>query len=428
MCIDRYVTEYEVGPLYIKRLAYICQNFDITQKVIEDLLELIRKPDSPYQNYKDTPSLVALLPESVRAKYSLEQGNSVAYDDQIAQIAKHDPSDAVFEQILDLLHRRTVDILMKTGSSDSVSDNAAFYYSLGPELSSLSKKWSLRELQKFIIYKAYDGSLATCGLFLRRKLQQALEFERDDESDEDDKMAVDERVLDPEEAIAYWNCRWYLLYANFLGSDYQGVAEEYFRLEQEPAISGVCAKDVLRNSYSNELVFKDYLLRTVCFSILMVEKIQDLDSRWTELLKETLAADIQLKTLVNDYKKCRFKQLKTTLDTFQNEFDHDEQLSQGFRFWRQTFHHKIDLFYLSMMKRVSFDHIEQVLGTSKQELVKLVMLFKLRVKIDESCNVIEFFPANDQQDVLQHVNALNESVVAEMRALEVNKMVREAFE
>ncbi|ESX02262.1 hypothetical protein KL918_003810 [Ogataea parapolymorpha] len=432
MYVDLYLDKYEKGPLYVKRLAYICQEFPISTDVVHKLLDMIVDPRSPYKYFKDTPRLLRITGNEVYLQryneLQVTTNSKPNFDDELLKLAKLEPTQANFERIVDLLHLRTVHTLMTTASSDNVGDNSGFYYNLGSEFSAMFRKRSFRELQKLIVYKAYDGNLASSTVFLRRKLQQVLEYERDDESDEDDRMDSDEYNLDKEEAIAYWTCRWYLLYALFLSNNYQAVVEEYFQLTKEPAIAGYTASDVLANEYSNELIFKEYLLRTVCFSVLVAEKMQNLETRWTEMIRESFASDPPLRKLIKLYTGCRFSDLKNVLTEFQSEFDYDEQLSHSYRLWKRTFEYKICVFYLSLVKKVTFDHLEAVLGTTSEEITKLISLFKLRVKIDQKNNLVEFQDTDSYIDLDKQIQSLNDATVAEMRALEVNRMVKEAFD
>ncbi|KAG7922054.1 hypothetical protein KL905_002076 [Ogataea polymorpha] len=432
MYVDLYLDKYEKGPLYVKRLAYICQEFPVSADVVHKLLDMIVDPESPYKYFKDTPRLLRITGNGVYLqRYNELQATTdwkPNFDDDLFKLSKLEPTQANFERIVDLLHLRTVHTLMTTASSDNVGDNSGFYYNLGSEYSAMFRKRSFRELRKLIVYKAYDGNLASSTVFLRRKLQQVLEYEHDDESDDDDRMDSDEYNLDKEEAVAYWTCRWYLLYALFLGNNYQAVVEEYFQLRKEPAVSGYTASDVLANEYSNELIFKEYLLRTVCFSVLVAEKMQNLESRWTDMIRESFASDPPLRKLIKLYTGCRFSDLKTVLTEFQSEFDYDEQLSHSYRLWKRTFEYKICVFYLSLVKRVTFDHLEAVLGTTSEEITKLISLFKLRVKIDQKNNLVEFQDTDSYIELDKQIQSLNDATVAEMRALEVNRMVKEAFD
>ncbi|KAG7884471.1 hypothetical protein KL938_001598 [Ogataea parapolymorpha] len=432
MYVDLYLDKYEKGPMYVKRLAYICQEFPVSTDVVHKLLDMIVDPKSPYKYFKDTPRLLRITGNEVYLQRYIElqvtTNSKPNFDDELLKLAKLEPTQANFERIVDLLHLRTVHTLMTTASSDNVGDNSGFYYNLGSEYSAMFRKRSFRELQKLIVYKAYDGNLASSTIFLRRKLQQVLEYERDDEIDEDDRMDSDEYNLDKEEAIAYWTCRWYLLYALFLSNNYQAVVEEYFQLTKEPAIAGYTASDVLANEYSNELIFKEYLLRTVCFSVLVAEKMQNLETRWTEMIRESFASDPPLRKLIKLYTGCRFSDLKNILTEFQSEFDYDEQLSHSYRLWKRTFEYKICVFYLSLVKKVTFDHLEAVLGTTSEEITKLISLFKLRIKIDQKNNLVEFQDTDSYIDLDKQIQSLNDATVAEMRALEVNRMVKEAFD
>ncbi|KAG7810608.1 hypothetical protein KL921_003103 [Ogataea angusta] len=432
MYLDLYLDKYEKGPLYVKRLAYICLEFPVSSDVIHRLLDMIVDPKSPYKYFRDTPRLLRISDSQIYLQRYNELQATINskpnFDDELLKLAKQEPTQANFERIVDLLHLRTVHTLMTTASSDNIGDNSGFYYNLGPEYSAMFRKRSFRELQKLMVYKAYDGNLASSTVFMRRKLQQVLEYERDDESDEDDRMGSDEYSLEKEEAVAYWTCRWYLLYALFLGNNYQAVIEEYFQLIKEPAIAGYTASDILANEYSNELILREYLLRTVCFSVLVAEKMQNLETIWTEMIRETFSSDPPLRKLIKLYTGCRFSDLKSILNEFQSEFDYDEQLSQSYRLWKRTFEYKICVFYLSLVKKVTFDHLEAFLGTPSEEITKLISLFKLRVKIDQKNNLVEFQDTDSYNDLDRQIQSLNDATVAEMRALEINRMVKEAFD
>ncbi|KAG7739737.1 hypothetical protein KL923_002584 [Ogataea haglerorum] len=432
MHLDLYLDKYEKGPLYVKRLAFICLEFPVSADVVHRLLDMIVDPKSLYRYFKDTPRLLRISgQETYMQRYNEMQmaiNSKPNFDHELAKLSKQAPTQANFERVVDLLHLRTVHTLMTTGSSDNIGDNSGFYYNLGPEYSAMFRKRSFRELQKLMVYKAYDGNLASSTVFLRRKLQQVLEYERDDESDEDDRMGSDEYNLEKEEAVAYWTCRWYLLYALFLSNNYRAVVEEYFQLIKEPAVAGYNALDVLANDYSNELVLREYLLRTVCFSVLVAEKMQNLEARWKEMSGETFASDAPLRKLIKLYTGCRFSDLKNILAEFQSEFDYDEQLSHSYRLWKRTFEYKVCVFYLSLVKRVSLGHLEEVLGTTSEEITKLISLFKLRVKIDQKNNLVEFQDTDSYNSLDNQIQLLTDAAVAEMRALEVNRMVKEAFD
>ncbi|ODV83293.1 hypothetical protein CANARDRAFT_177772 [[Candida] arabinofermentans NRRL YB-2248] len=461
--LDLYLNQYPVGPLYIKRLSYIVQKFtNLTTtniQIIERLLDIILQPDSYYRYYNQTSKLIDCLSKYERDVTSyvekfesiskslpnshISESLSIMYDMELDKLFSREVGQEGFNAVVKLLERKALDFLMCTGVSDHVNDNSSYLYNANPDYLIYHKRAALREVESLIIYKNYDNSLHTLHDFLLRKLQQILEYDKDESDDnDDDKMMLmydnvpklsSEQKLSEEETIAYWNCRWYLLYTLFLNDNYISLVDEFESLITEPAINGMDANNVLENHYHSDLIVLKYLMRTICFSILIVKKTSELARYWQlPVLKKAISSDLLLKNLIKFYTNCQFLKFNETVKSLEDEFQFDYQLSINFQLFKNLMRFKSYIIYLSVVKSVSFKHMSDKFGIPENVLEKdifiLISAFNLNVKVNKIEKTIDFVqPETKIDEVVKDLNILSSEVLTEARAMEVSSIVLRGF-
>ncbi|VEU21338.1 DEKNAAC102484 [Brettanomyces naardenensis] len=480
--VNAYIKDYKVGPLYIKRLFWLVGRFPDDPSivpVVKLLLDLILRSDSYYRLFNGTSILIETLGRNgqsdsaskyirlykgIAEPYLVSDLNSQMsivnkkFDNEMVAYGRKPVSQSNFDSLTELLKRKSLDLLMSTGSSEYLSDNTSFYYNVNPQYLNYYRKVSLKELEEYMVFRNYDNSLGQARNFLTRKIEQILAYDKEDlcggggdNNSGPQKMAVDpldndelvlngssialsDTKLSESEVISYWRCRWYLLYASFLNDHYRDVVEDFDKIATDSESLGkVGACDVLQNHFENDLILNVNLLRIIWLSVLIVKKSTEL-SKYLEspVLKRALCTDSKLNCLVKSYCACRFEQSLRILNELGYEYSYDYQISRVIPNVQRILRFKAYISYLSLVGRVSVEHMSTVFGVEPSalyyEVVKLVTIFNLHFRIDGEKRIIEYHKDSSRfEKMIEELQSINEEANISSRAMKVNSLVLKAL-
>lgn len=365
------------------------------------------------------------------------------YEKPINSFASKEVTQANFDDLENYLKKKSLDILMSTGSSEYLTDNTSFYYNVSPLYLHYYNQVSLRELEQYIVCRSYDDSICTTRNFLVRKLEQTLEFDKASAEDDAVSMATDldrdELVLEEpsdtievgrskEEVISYWRYRWYLLYASFLNDDYKSVVTEFTAMLDE-SLNDIAATSVLQCHFKDVVVSKTNLLRIICFSFLIVKSNTGLQSFWkVPVVEEALSADLILSTIVKSYIAGKYGELHRTMDILGSQYRYDYQLSKVFPNVQRIIRFKVYITYLSLIKRATIQHMADIfdvpVDSLEEELDQLIRTFKLHVSIHDG--IIECVP-QVADDLVSRLYKLDLAAVNDSNNLEISALVARSF-
>ncbi|QPG72787.1 hypothetical protein FOA43_000089 [Brettanomyces nanus] len=483
--VNDYIKKYKVGPLFIRRLFFVVGKYSEDARivvVVKRLLELILTSDSYYRLFNGIPVLIEVLNrhgETQAAFHYIDLYRSLAepylvadlnsqmalvnkkYDGDISNYTSKQVNQENFNSLTELLKRKSLDLLMSTGSSEYLSDNTSFYYNINPQYLEYYKRVSLKEFEDYMVYRNYNNSLGLARGFLARKLEQILAYdkEREPEGEENDEELTDTRstgspdMLDKDELVlnsnsvitaaklsqpeivSYFRCRWYLIYASSLNNDYKGVMSDFDKIVEENCLGnlGVSASQVLSEQFSNELVLSVNLLRIICLSVLIVKRSSELVRYWKiPLLKSAILSDPLLNGLIKSYSSCKFDQSLKILAKMDEEYRYDYQISTIFPDMQRILRYKAYITYLSLVMRVSVEHMAGMFGVDVNvlydELVMVIDMFGLQFKMDVTNRIVEFSPSSSRLHKMgQELEAIDEEVKIGSRSLEVNSIVQGTF-
>lgn len=462
--------------LYIKRLFFIIEENEDDPAIVPligSLLKIIYSEDHRYVLFKHTVHLLELVKKygntELYNKYgALYQAESAPYfstdlnkqmdiisqryEPQIMRLSRQTESQAIFDELSEILERRHIDLLLSLDSSDYLTDNTSFYYNINQRYMKYYRRQSLKQFETYMAFRDYDNSFGATHYFLGRKLEQLLAYRKDNEDDlgaeqdkplrnnemtlvsGDDEQEDNSSVLEDNEVIHYWRCRWYLIYGSFLNNNYKEVVTDFDKMQHDNLKLGhITANGVLETNFSNNIVLKKDLMRFICLSILISKSAHDLQEYWAKPpLKDAIDTDNDLKQLIDSYSECRFAEFLQRLTKMEEYYSMEYQVQRVFPNVRKICRMKGYVTYLTLMRKVPLAHMAQFFGMDLQllnkELMDLINIFDLNFRIDSKLQIIEY-----QEDIsprlklssLLHV--VNEDVKAGSRALEVNSLIQKAF-
>ncbi|GMG19403.1 unnamed protein product [[Candida] boidinii] len=220
--VAEYIDQFEVSPLVIKQLLQIAKTYpEYSVEASKIAIKLIYDRRSIFKNYlifKDHTNL-SVFQNILKEKAESGDNDSISIlnqlDTQISESFNHnyrqtggttasvtfnnstpflkfsnieDYYDSLldsyrrlpvtlksFKEVQEVLKRRSIDILMITGSSAQLNDNMVFYYNINPKYLKFFKKYQFKELELIMVYKFYDDRFITMIEYFRKRLEVLFE-------------------------------------------------------------------------------------------------------------------------------------------------------------------------------------------------------------------------------------------------------------
>ncbi|GME87508.1 unnamed protein product [[Candida] boidinii] len=223
--VAEYIDQFEVSPLVIKQLLHIARTYpEYSVEASKIAIKLICDRRSIFKNYlifkdhtnlsvfqnilkekaesgdNDSISILNQLDTQISENFNynhrqtdtdtnvsitfnnnnntpfLKFSNIEDYYDSLLDSYRRLPVTLKsFKEIQEVLKRRSIDILMITGSSSQLNDNMVFYYNINPKYLKFFKKYQFRELELIMIYKFYDDRFITMIEYFRKRLKVLFE-------------------------------------------------------------------------------------------------------------------------------------------------------------------------------------------------------------------------------------------------------------
>lgn len=207
------------------------------------------------------------------------------------------------------------------------------------------------------------------------------------------------RLRDPE-VISYWRTKFLILIAEFLKGNYKQVADSIFELIRSPPIESTSGEqfsaiDILNDSNFNKFIHKDQIILISVLSILLTYPANELNEilSATEFISLVGSQLNYFKPFFSSTNSAKFQELFTLLESLNNFMAYDPFLSRVWNSVKLKFREMSFELYLSLVVKVSADHLSEKLSIPKQELIahlkSYIFTNKLEFQYNEELDIFE---------------------------------------
>lgn len=343
-----------------------------------------------------------------------------------------------YRKIYDTLTQRDIALWAITGNVQSIqSDIVASLYSINPDLLSHHDRHKLKHIRDRLAYKWGDLTVINQWRYILDKCNSILQaYEIDGLKVDLDHHTGGElsktHGLSESESAAYWDIRWWLLYALFLVGNYSMVVEGFTDLTVgKTTMKGICGDSIgALNKLDTTVIDKSSLIRIVVISVLLSENNLVAERFLSNpLVMEGLYDDPLLKQFRENVEIQEFPEVRKQLKLLEQQLPWCEPLNGEFGKITSLFLHRTFVAYLSFVERISISELSDKFAMEKTEMldfvIKITTLLDLPLFIDKTSGIVSHKKNTDNvsDDFIESIHEATNNESIRLKTIKLNNIL-----
>ncbi|GAV28972.1 hypothetical protein PMKS-002450 [Pichia membranifaciens] len=444
------------------------------------LKTLLAKSDSPYILSPAIPELISFLSQTAQASsnlithktandlaqkyqenlkrlfntYGVESMDQVTqdfimyhYDGLLSQLSHNteflDPAEKseIYSNVCTIISQRDIALWAITGKLQFIqADIVGSLYSIDPDLLVYHDDHKMKHTRDILAHKWGDPMVVNQWQYVLDKTTSILQNLDLDKSLNRSGISVDivstQEVLpalslrlSESESKAYWEIRWWLLYAMFFTGDYDKVVTNFSEMTTHGRTISKVAGDAthILKQLDNTVINKSSLIRVIVISIVLTQANKPREEFWQNAtLVEAFYEDPLIKDFKQNFEAISFPKVMDQLKQLRDEIPWCPQFDDAWESARSLLIQKSIITYLSFVSQVTLDHMSNFFAIDKALITtfitKSIALLDLPLTLNTQTEVVEYATGNSRRQQAQFIENMHRNADEEVLRLKAAKL------